>query len=84
MVYNKLDFFVSVLSSLKLEIYILIDIMKLLFHSLQFLENILIRLSLTTCHVDENKGFDQNPTETQISKVIFDKKNLKGVFYYDS
>ena len=48
--------------------------MKLLFHSLQFLENILIRLSLTTCHVDENKGFDQNPTETQISKVIFDKK----------
>lgn len=74
MVYNKLDCFVSALSSLKLEIYILIDIMKLLFHSLQFLENILIRLSLTTCHVDENKGFDQNPTETQISKVIFDKK----------
>ena len=48
--------------------------MKLLLHSLQFLENILIRLSLTTCHVDENKGFDQNPTETQISKVTFDKK----------
>ena len=72
MVYNKLDCFVSV--TLKLEIYILIDIMKILWHSLPFLENILIRLSLTTCHVDENKGFDQNPTETQISKVIFDKK----------
>ena len=59
---------------MEIEICILIDIMKIFWHFPKFLENILIRLSLTTCHVDENKGFDQNPTETQISKVIFDKK----------